>query len=57
MCVCGGVWGVGGVCVVSVCDGGGGSVRGVCVVGFGVSGEGVWSVCVMEGWEREGCVT
>ena len=28
---CGGVWGVGGGCVVSVGDGGGGSVRGVCV--------------------------
>ena len=27
--VCGGVWGVGGGCVVSVRDGGGGSVRGV----------------------------
>ena len=27
--VCGGVWGVGGGCVVSVCDGGVGGVRGV----------------------------
>ena len=27
--MCGGVWGVGGVCVVSVCDGGVGSMRGV----------------------------